>query len=325
MTQVAVIGAGRMGRGITLTYIYAGIPVKLIDIKDRNESERKVLSDGVDQELSADLRFLASQSLIPEEEIDSILSLYNLSFIEEISSIHDCEVIYDAVPEVLDVKKETFDKVCCHASDSATIASTTSTFLVTDLADFVTHPERFLNAHWLNPAHLMPLVEVSISETTSSSVVERFVKSLENIGKKPVICNASPGYIVPRIQAIAMNEAARLVEEGVATAEEVDKAILYGFGMRFSVLGMLEFIDWGGGDILYYASQYLTEKAGSRYEVPDVVRQNMELGKNGLRDGMGFFDYRSIDVDAYRNRRLSDFVHALQQRDLLPVHRKADN
>ena len=86
----------------------------------------------------------------------------------------------------------------------------------------------------------------------------------------------------------------------------------------------LEFIDWGGGDILFFASKYLTERVGSRYKTPDVITENMNSGKNGLRDGKGFFDYSSIDVDAYRNRRLGDFVESLRKRDLLPVHRKAD-
>ena len=104
----------------------------------------------------------------------------------------------------------------------------------------------------------------------------------------PVVCAPRPGYIVPRIQALAMNEAARMVEEGVATAEDIDKAIKYGFGFRFAVLGMLEFIDWGGGDILYYASRYLTEALGSeRYAAPEIVERNMREGRIGLSHPAG--------------------------------------
>ena len=98
------------------------------------------------------------------------------------------------------------------------------------------------------------------------------------------MCAPRPGYIVPRIQALAMNEAARMVEEGVASAEDIDKAIKYGFGFRFAVLGMLEFIDWGGGDILYYASRYLTQALGSeRYAAPEIVERNMREGRIGLQ------------------------------------------
>ena len=109
----------------------------------------------------------------------------------------------------------------------------------------------------------MPLVELSPGIGTDRAVVVRLKALLESAGKVPVICAARPGYIVPRIQTLAMNEAARPLEEGVASAEDVDKAIKYGFGVRFAILGLLEFIDWGGGDILYYASRYLTGTLGS--------------------------------------------------------------
>ena len=136
-------------------------------------------------------------------------------------------------------------------------------------------------------------------------MVEEFKALLTSIGKVPVECAASPGYIVPRIQALAMNEAARLVEEGVATAEDVDKAVKYGFGFRFAILGLLEFIDWGGGDILYYASRYMSEAMNDkRFEAPKIVHDNMEAGRNGLRDGKGFYDYGGMDVGAYRRERL---------------------
>ena len=114
------------------------------------------------------------------------------------------------------------------------------------------------------------------ASTPIPAVTARVKALLESVGKVPVVCAARPGYIVPRIQALAMNEAARMVEEGVASAEDIDKAIKYGFGIRFAVLGMLEFIDWGGGDILYYASRYLTGALGNeRYAAPDIVERNM--------------------------------------------------
>ena len=126
---------------------------------------------------------------------------------------------------------------------AAVVASTTSTLNVDELAEMVTEPKRFLNAHWLNPAHLMPLVEVAVGAATSEAAYAALHDSLSAIGKVPVRCAASPGYIVPRIQALAMNEAARLVEEGVASSEDVDTAVRVGFGLRFAVLGLLEFID----------------------------------------------------------------------------------
>jgi 3-hydroxybutyryl-CoA dehydrogenase len=104
-----------------------------------------------------------------------------------------------------------------------------------------------------------------------------------------------------------------MVEEGVASAEDIDKAIRYGFGFRYAVLGLLEFIDWGGGDILYYASRYLEGALGSdRYRAPDVISRNMEEGRIGLRTGAGFLDYSGLDIDAYREKRLAAMVDMLR-------------
>ena len=171
-------------------------------------------------------------------------------------------MIFEGVPEVLDLKREVLARASALAGHDAIIASTTSTIMVDDLSGAVARPERFLNAHWLNPAFLIPLVELSPGERTDPAITARLKAMLEGIGKVPVVCAARPGFIVPRIQALAMNEAARMVEEGVASPEDIDKAIKYGFGIRYAVLGMLEFIDYGGGDILYYASRYLTRGAG---------------------------------------------------------------
>ncbi|MCB1676285.1 MAG: hypothetical protein KDI01_08340, partial [Halioglobus sp.] len=113
--------------------------------------------------------------------------------------------------------------------------------------------------------------------------------------------------------------AARCVEEGVASAEDIDKAVRLGFGVRYAVLGLLEFIDWGGGDIIYYATRYLSDSLDDkRFSVPDIIARNMRENRNGIRDGQGFYDYRERDVEAYREERLGDFVKLLQYLSLLP-------
>ena len=211
-------------------------------------------------------------------------------------AVRDAEVVFEALPEVLDAKADALRWLGEHVDARATIASTTSTFVVTELQRHVAHPERMLNAHWLNPALLMPLVEISRSDATGQSVVDALAALLERVGKKPVICGPAPGYIVPRIQALAMNEAARMVEEGVASAEDIDTAIRTGFGPRFAVLGLLEFIDWGGCDILYYASTYLAGEIGPRFAPAASVVRNMETGRDGVRTGAGFHDYADVDV-----------------------------
>ena len=198
------------------------------------------------------------------------------------------------------------------------IASTTSTFDIEALAKFVTSPARFLNTHWLNPAFLVPLVEVSPGAGTDEAVLEGMEALLREAGKVPVRCKAAPGFIVPRIQALAMNEAARIVTEGVATAEAVDTALRTGFGPRFSVLGLLEFVDYGGGDILYYASNYLKDALDApRFEPPQVIVDNMREGRIGARTGEGFYDWKGRDMDEYRRQTFAKLADLFDHLGLL--------
>src|SRR4029078_753859 len=229
------------------------------------------------------------------------------------AALSDAGMVFEGVPEVVELKREVLAAASKQVGPDTIIASTTSTILVDDLSGAIVNPRRFLNVHWLNPAYLIPLVEVSPGKATDPAVIDAVKALLEGIGKVPVVSAPTPGFIIPRIQALAMNEAARMVEEGVASAEEIDKAIRYGFGFRYAVLGLLEFIDWGGGDILYYASRYLEGALGSdRYCAPEVISRNMHEGRIGLRTGAGFLDYSGLDVDAYREQRLAAMVDLLR-------------
>ncbi len=316
---IGIIGAGRMGRGIALAYAFAGVPVLLVDAKDRSDDERERLFSEADSELRKDLSFLADVELLNDQEIPGVMDLVTyLSMAEGATELRRCDIVYEAVPERRDAKERAFEFASEAARKDAVVASTTSTFLVSDLAELLDQPRRCINAHWLNPAHLMPLVELSCEESVDTQALNLLQESLKSIGKVTVVCSASPGYIVPRIQSLALNEAARLVADGVASAEDIDKAVRNGFGPRYAVLGLLEFIDWGGGDILYYASNYLAETLGPRYGPPEIVAENMRTGRNGVREGEGFFDYRDIDTSAYREARMTEFVQLLGHRKLLP-------
>lgn len=311
---VASVGAGRMGRGIAHAFAYAGHQVRLLDAKPRPSADFAKLRDAALAEIRDSLKALASSGAFDPAHIPAIVARVSIHPAEEAAAaLGDAPVIFEGVPEREDAKREALELIDAHAAPDATVASTTSTFLSTMLAAMSSRPERFLNAHWLNPAYLVPLVEVSPHDRTKPDVTKALVALLESIGKVPVVCKASPGYIVPRIQALAMNEAARLVAEGVASAEDVDKAILYGFGVRFSVLGLVEFIDWGGGDILYYASRYLAGATGEdRFKAPQAVEDNMAAGRIGMKSGQGFYDWSLQDVDEHRRKRLSEFAALLK-------------
>jgi 3-hydroxybutyryl-CoA dehydrogenase len=303
-----------MARGIAVVFAYAGHRVGIVDLKARDEADcARVAKEAID-EVRGTLATLAAFGLFAPADVDGLIARVSVAReAEAAGALADAAVIFEGVPEVPELKREVLARVSALAGPKPVIASTTSTILVDDLSGAVAHPERFLNAHWLNPAFLVPLVELSPGARTDPAVTARLEALLEGIGKVPVVCAARPGYIVPRIQALAMNEAARMVEEGVASPEDIDKAIKYGFGVRFATLGMLEFIDWGGGDILYHASRYLTGALGDdRYAAPAIVERNMADGRIGLKTGQGFLDYATLDLDAYRRERLAAFVALLR-------------
>lgn len=325
--SIAVVGIGRMGRGIALSFAYAGYPVSLVDSEQRSDDSFNELVQLSTEELQAELDFLQSVNVISARQSAEILPRIRILPHQSGSDVlPQADFIFEAVSEVVAIKQSTYAWLSEVAGPHSIIASTTSTMLANTLAEFVQNPERFSNAHWLNPAYLMPLVEISPSQSTSDQTVSRLRALLEKIGKKPVVCAASPGYVVSRLQALVLNEAARLAEEGVASVEDIDTAVKVGFGIRYATLGPLEFADWGGGDILYHASNYLADNIDrERFAPADIVKHNMENSKNGLRDGVGFYDYRNRDVDAYRQERLNSFVGLLQHLDLMPNAKDAES
>ena len=174
-------------------------------------------------------------------------------------------------------------------------------------------PERFLVAHWLNPAHIIPLVDVVPGPRTAPATVERTLALLESLGKTPVRCGDSPGFIGPRLQVLLMNEAVRLVEEGVATPEDVDRAFRAGMGFRYASIGIFEFIDWGGVDILYRASRYMTEALGDeRFRPARLVEEKMARNELGPKTGRGFFDYTGDRREAFETEKVRALLRRLR-------------
>ncbi len=312
--SVACLGAGRMGRGIAVAFAYAGHAVSMIDVKARSPEQFARLEAEALDEVGKTLASLSRFGLLTDDDAKTVIARVSVVPANGgATALRRAGIVFEGVPEVVELKREVLAAASKSVGPEVIIASTTSTILVDDLSSAVEHPRRFLNVHWLNPAYLIPLVEISPGAATDPAVIAQVKALLEGIGKVPVVCAATPGFIVPRIQALAMNEAARMVEEGVASAEEIDKAIRYGFGFRYAVLGLLEFIDWGGGDILFYASRYLEGALGSdRYRAPDIISNNMRDGRIGLRTGAGFLDYAGLDIDAYREKRLAALVDLLR-------------
>ncbi|OUL98904.1 3-hydroxybutyryl-CoA dehydrogenase [Variovorax sp. JS1663] len=314
--RFAAVGAGRMGRGIAIAFAYAGHRIALVDLRVRSEQAWQKLRSEVLAEIEGSLAGLAQLGVLDAAQVPAIAARVEVVPVSGAPrALAGAELVFEGVPETMAAKREAFEQINRHCREDAILTSTTSSILVTQIAALVKKPERFLNMHWLNPAYVIPVVELSTHPGTDAAVLARTKGLMEQIGKLPVVCGPTPGYIVPRLQALVMNEAARMVEEGAATAEEIDKATRYGMGLRFAALGVVEFIDFGGADILHHASREMSGSIdAARYAAPAVLDRMMAEGRLGLKSGSGFYDYAGRDVGAYRRdvlaRTLGMLKHA---------------
>jgi 3-hydroxybutyryl-CoA dehydrogenase len=310
--KIIVIGPGRMGLGIALSFALHQFHVRVVDGKSRSPAEYERVKKKINRELRSQLKFLQGLNYL-DEPPGAVLA--RVSFHGGLSEAAlDGLCIFEAIPERPDLKVELLRRISPYVRRNTIVASTTSTIDLKTLRTGFAHPKRLLITHWLNPAFIIPLVEISRTDETDPQAVQWMKRTLKKVGKKPVILHDSPGFIIPRIQALAMNEAVRILEEGIATAEEIDQAIKYGFGFRLCVLGLLEFIDLGGLDILYYADKFLSSAfKGERFNVPRLIEEKMKKGETGPRTGKGIYDYRGKKVDLLFRRKHRDLIELLRR------------
>ncbi len=318
--NVVAAGAGRMGRGIGHMFAYAGHAVRILDLKPRDEQDFARLAAAGREEIAANMRFLASQGVMNEAQVQAALALIEfVPHTQAQASLAAADLVIEGVPETREAKAAALADIGTMTRPDCMVVSTTSTMLVNELQGLISGPERFLNTHFLNPAYLIPLVEVSAGAATDPTVTDRVVAIFEAIGKVPVRCSAAPGYIIPRLQSLIMAECCRMVAEGVASVEDIDKAIVNGFGPRYATMGVMEFIDWGGLDILYYAGHYLAKALDSpRHAPPPEVDAMMAEGRRGMREGRGYYDFSQMDVEAYQREKLGRFVGLLRELGRIP-------
>ena len=312
MNHAAVIGAGRIGRQIALAFALGGWQVHLRDVKDRSRADADAVLADARREIERDLGLMVEEAVV--KPTDAADALARIEAGVGLDGIGDCDFVQEALPELLGVKREAFARLKGRVQDDAVIASTSSTISPRHLADAVAGPERFLVAHWLNPAHIIPLVEVVPGATTAPATVDRTLALLERLGKTPVRCGDSPGFIGPRLQVLLMNEAVRLVEEGVATPEDVDRAFRAGMGFRYASVGIFEFIDWGGVDVLHRASRFMTEATGdARFAPARLVDEKIARNELGPKTGRGFFEYDGDRRQTFERAKVRALLRQLKR------------
>lgn len=294
--RVAVIGAGTMGFGIALTYARDGYDVTLFD------ADRAALRDGLDA-IDRGLGTLVDTDELDEADADAARERVEPA--ESLAdAVHDADLVTEAVTEDINVKREIFASIDEHADADALLTTNTSGLSITEISTAVSHPGRFAGTHWFNPAHITPLVEIVKGEYTSDETAEALVSLLDDAGKTPVTVEKDvPGFIGNRIQMAMTYEAFSLLERGVASAEDIDRAVKAGFGFRLPTMGIFEKVDQSGVDVQYAIEEYLMPELDRGVDPNPVVTRLTERGDLGLKTGRGVYDWTDHDItDVYDER-----------------------
>lgn len=288
MKNVGIIGAGTMGIGIAQVAATNGCKVW---IYDANAKQVETATVGLEKTLTK----LVDKQKISAEKMTEILA--NISIATELKDFKDCELIIEAIIENKEIKTKVFTELEKHVSESCVIGSNTSSISITSLGAELQKPERFIGIHFFNPAPLMPLVEVIPSLLTEKSLAEKIYNLMKDWGKTPVVAKDIPGFIVNRIARPYYGEGLRIVEENIATVEQVDDAMktLGNFKM-----GPFELMDLIGVDVNFSVTKTVYNEYfyDPKYK-PSLLQQRMSEAKlHGRKTGKGFYDYSEGAVKA---------------------------
>lgn len=289
--QIAVIGAGMMGHGIALTLAKAG---QYVAITDPFEDARNSVSERIRQSMRA----------MGDDDQTITKALKMIEIFQDISgAVEKAQVVFEAAPEKMDLKKSIFAEIEAHAPKDCILASNTSVMPITEIMSELRIKERAVGTHWWNPPHMIPLVEVVKTQWTSTEVAQGTFDLLADAGKAPVMVEKDvPGFIGNRLQHALWREAVSLVENGICDAEAVDTVVKQSFGRRLAVLGPLENADLVGTDLTLDIHKNVLKDLERRPGPSPYLAGLVEKGRLGMKSGSGFRDWTEEEANAVRNR-----------------------
>lgn len=282
LNRIAVMGAGLMGTGIAQVVAMGGYPVSVRDIaadfldKSKTKIEKK-------------LRELVDKGKLSEQDAKNISS--RLTFTEDLKiAVADADFIIEAVPENLELKRKVFSELDKMAKPSAIFASNTSELSIGSLASSTRRPKQVIGTHWFFPSQVMKLIEVIVTPETSHETLETTVVFCKKMGKETVVCQDAQGFITSRAISALIAECMRIYEEGIASIEDIDKAMRLGFNHP---IGPFQLIDMSGLDVVYHALEGLTKVYGDRFKPGQKMAELVDTGNLGQKTGKGFYHYGS--------------------------------
>lgn len=279
--KVVVVGAGTMGHGIAQVAAMAGADVTLVD-------RTAELAEGGLERIRSNLDDGVSRGKVEIATRDAALDRLTTGT-DPAAAAGDADLAIEAIPERMDLKRELFGALESRLSDEAVIATNTSSLSVSALQEGLRHPDRFVGMHFFNPVHIMKLVEVVRGKRTAAEVVDAAVTFARTLGKEPIVVNDAPGFASSRLGVALGLEAMRMLEEGVASAEDIDTAMTLGYRHP---MGPLRLTDLVGLDVRLDIAEYLhAELGGERFRPPGILKRLVAEGHLGRKTGRGFFDW----------------------------------
>jgi 3-hydroxybutyryl-CoA dehydrogenase len=279
--KIGIVGAGLMGHGIAQVFALHGYKVHIFD------SDRKILKD-VPEKIRNNAKVFIDLKLINQSDVEYCLG--NITLSESIAALsEDVHLIIEAVSESLDLKIKVFSEIEKTAAPDAILCSNTSAISITEISNGLQHKERFLGTHFWNPPHILPCVEVIKGKYTSEHIFETTVQVMKKIDKEPVrVLKDVPGFLGNRMQHAMWREAISLVENNIASPDDIDKVVKYGFGLRCPFIGPLETADLAGVELTYAVHKYLLPHLENSPEPSPVLKERLDRGMSGVKAGQGF-------------------------------------
>ncbi|NLK63721.1 MAG: 3-hydroxyacyl-CoA dehydrogenase family protein [Tissierellia bacterium] len=302
--KIGVAGGGTMGSGITQIFAQKGYQVVVTDIAEKFLENTKRI-------IQLNQKTLIKEGLLTQDEADESFKLITYSTDNKVFA--DADLIVEAIIEKMDIKQEFWKEVEGIAPKNCIFATNTSGLSINGICSKLKNKKRFIGMHWWNPPHIIPLIELIKNDETSDETVQVLNELVDKIGKEAVVVlKDANGFIGNRIQFAVYREALKIVEEGIATVEDVDRAMKFGPGFRYPVLGPFETSDLGGLDTFYYISSYLFSELSDVKHPTKLQQEKMDNNHLGVKTGKGWYDYSEGKGEEAMARRDRNFFKMLK-------------
>lgn len=302
--KIGVAGGGTMGSGIAQIFAQHGYEVVVTDIAEKFLENTKRI-------ILLNQKTLIGEGLLTEEKAQE--SLKNISYSTDKGVFKDADLIIEAIIEKMDIKQDYWKEVEGIAKEDCIFATNTSGLSINGISSKLVNKKRFIGMHWWNPPHIIPLIELIKADETSEETVQVLKELIDKIGKESVVVLKDVnGFIGNRIQFAVYREALKIVEDGIATIEDVDKAMKFGPGFRYPVLGPFETSDLGGLDTFYYISSYLFNELSDAKQPTKLQQELIDNNNLGVKTGNGWYDYSDGKGEEAMARRDKNFYKMLK-------------